>query len=56
VTWIAHATALLDLVNWIAKALHLHGVTNVQIDVDSVRQRAWIELRHWIITIRPRGG
>lgn len=51
---IMHATALYDIVAWIVHALHLHGVTNVQADVDDVRHRAWIETRHWIITIRPR--
>lgn len=55
-TWIMHMTGLLDLVSWITHALHLHGITNVQVDADTVRHRAWIETRHWIITIRPRGG
>lgn len=53
-TWLSHVTTLVDLVQWFVKALHMHGVVNVNVDVDSVRDRAWIETRHWIITIRPR--
>lgn len=53
-TWLAHATALFDIVRWIAHALHAHGVAQVQVDVDTVRDRAWIETPHWIITVRPR--
>lgn len=55
-TLIPHMTTLFELVHWLQHALYQHGVSNVNVDVDSTHHRAWLETRHWIVTIHRRAG
>jgi len=51
---IAHALSLQEIVNMIVGALHHHGTTNMNVD-QAGQHRAWVETRHWLITIRWKG-
>lgn len=53
-TAIFHALSIQYLVDIIMHALHQHGVRHLNID-QSGAHRAWVETRHWLITIRWKG-
>lgn len=53
-TAIFHALTIQHIVAIIMHALHLHGVRHLNADGGGAH-RAWIETRHWLITIRWKG-
>lgn len=48
---IAHVLTIESLLNAILHALHIRGVSHVNVDAHGAH-RGWVETRHWLITIR----